>query len=597
MTVRRRRDKRIWYVLTIAFVAVGFFSFLTQREEKAEVEAASLDAFDAGYIISDYQMKNYQSMTEAKIQEFLTKKNGCKNTDVGLYNELSGKYSTIHWHFSGGHFVCLSEELFGDGIKYGEDLNAGEGETAAHIIWQAAQDYKINPQVLIVLLEKEQGLITDPYPHSGQYRSATGYGCPDTAPCNEKYYGFKNQVRKAAELFKAVLDGGWTNYPLGQNYIQYNPSASCGGSMVNVRNLATSALYRYTPYQPNAAALAAGYGTAECGAYGNRNFYLYFQDWFGGIVEEGSAVAESEDVAEVAQATIEDGLYVITSTKNKKVIDIKNGVTKTSTSGEITLWDKKGIYDDTTNQVFAIKYDKATGYYKILNNLSRIALDVKDGKNTIGTPVIVWSQNSGCNQNWIIKEVENGYSILSACSKMALTVSGEQIVIDANNKTIDQKWTFEKVTAKEILKGDYKIIPNGDTKLSLDISGGVSENTNMGEAIIYNFKAGDDLNQTFTIKKDEDSDFYYIYNPTTNLYLDVADNSMSDNAKVIFWPLNGGCNQKWAINKINNFYLITSSCTKKALDVRDGLIKNMSDIIMYRNHGEINQQWIIKEIK
>ncbi|MBP5512988.1 RICIN domain-containing protein [Candidatus Saccharibacteria bacterium] len=597
MTVRRRRDKRIWYVLTIAFVAVGFFSFLTQREEKAEVEAASLDAFDAGYIISDYQMKNYQSMTEAKIQEFLTKKNGCKNTDVGLYNELSGKYSTIHWHFSGGHFVCLSEELFGDGIKYGEDLSAGEGETAAHIIWQAAQDYKINPQVLIVLLEKEQGLITDPYPHSGQYRSATGYGCPDTAPCNEKYYGFKNQVRKAAELFKAVLDGGWTNYPLGQNYIQYNPSASCGGSMVNVRNLATSALYRYTPYQPNAAALAAGYGTAECGAYGNRNFYLYFQDWFGGIVEEGSAVAESEDVAEVAQATIEDGLYVITSTKNKKVIDIKNGVTKTSTSGEITLWDKKGIYDDTTNQVFAIKYDKATGYYKILNNLSRIALDVKDGKNTIGTPVIVWSQNSGCNQNWIIKEVENGYSILSACSKMALTVSGEQIVIDANNKTIDQKWTFEKVTAKEILKGDYKIIPNGDTKLSLDISGGVSENTNMGEAIIYNFKTGDDLNQTFTIKKDEDSDFYYIYNPTTNLYLDVADNSINDNAKVIFWPLNGGCNQKWAINKINNFYLITSSCTKKALDVRDGLIKNMSDIIMYRNHGGINQQWIIKKIK
>ena len=597
MTVRRRRDKRIWYVLTIAFVAVGFFSFLTQREEKAEVEAASLDAFDAGYIISDYQMKNYQSMTEAKIQEFLTKKNGCKNTDVGLYNELSGKYSTIHWHFSGGHFVCLSEELFGDGIKYGEDLSAGEGETAAHIIWQAAQDYKINPQVLIVLLEKEQGLITDPYPHSGQYRSATGYGCPDTAPCNEKYYGFKNQVRKAAELFKAVLDGGWTNYPLGQNYIQYNPSASCGGSMVNVRNLATSALYRYTPYQPNAAALAAGYGTAECGAYGNRNFYLYFQDWFGGIVAEGSAVAESEDVAGVAQATIEDGLYVITSTKNKKVIDIKNGVTKTSTSGEITLWDKKGIYDDTTNQVFAIKYDKATGYYKILNNLSRIALDVKDGKNTIGTPVIVWSQNSGCNQNWIIKEVENGYSILSACSKMALTVSGEQIVIDANNKTIDQKWTFEKVTAKEILKGDYKIIPNGNTKLSLDISGGVSENTNMGEAIIYNFKTGDDLNQTFTIKKDEDSDFYYIYNPTTNLYLDVADNSINDNAKVIFWPLNDGCNQKWAINKINNFYLITSSCTKKALDVRDGLIKNMSDIIMYRNHGGINQQWIIKKIK
>ena len=283
---RRRRDKRIWYILTIVFVAVGFFSFLTQREDTKEVEAASLDKFKAGYIISDYQMRNYNSMTEEQIQSFLTKKNGCKNKDSGLYEDLSGRYSTIHWHFSDGHFVCLSEELFGDGIKYGEDLKKGEGETAAHIIWQAAQDFKINPQVLIVLLEKEQSLITDTYPHSGQYRSATGYGCPDTAPCNEQYYGFKNQVRKAAELFSVVLDGGWTNYPLGNNYIQYNPSASCGGSTVKIENLATSALYRYTPYQPNAAALAAGYGTAECGAYGNRNFYLYFEDWFGGIVDE-----------------------------------------------------------------------------------------------------------------------------------------------------------------------------------------------------------------------------------------------------------------------------------------------------------------------
>ncbi|HPF31067.1 MAG TPA: hypothetical protein PLO25_02040, partial [Candidatus Saccharibacteria bacterium] len=32
---------------------------------------------------------------------------------------------------------------------------------------------------------------------------------------------------------------------------------------------------------PNQATLDAGYGSAYCGAYGNRNFYLYFTDWFG----------------------------------------------------------------------------------------------------------------------------------------------------------------------------------------------------------------------------------------------------------------------------------------------------------------------------
>lgn len=163
----------------------------------------------------------------------------------------------------------------------------GVGESAAHIIWQAAQDYRINPQVLTVMLQKETSLITDPIPNNGDYRRAMGYDCPDTAACSSRYYGFKNQVRNAAGLLRTVLDGEWTNYPVGNNYIAYNPNVACGGSVVNVRNRATSALYRYTLYQPNAGALAAGYGTAYCGAYGNRNFYLYFLDWFGDPKDEG----------------------------------------------------------------------------------------------------------------------------------------------------------------------------------------------------------------------------------------------------------------------------------------------------------------------
>ena len=280
----RRRSKRILYVGLGLFVAVFLFSFLMQKfKGDGAVDAASLAGFDPGYIISDWQMGNYNSMNEAEIQAFLTAKNPCGNRDYGLYQSMVSSYPSIKWHWDNGHFICISEERFGDGEVI------GSGDTAAHIIWQAAQDYRINPQVLIVLLQKEQGLITDDFPNSRQYRSATGYGCPDTAPCSTQYYGFKNQVRKAAAMFRTVLDGGWTNYPLGNNYIQYNPNAGCGGSVVNIRSLATSALYRYTPYQPNAGALAAGYGTAYCGAYGNRNFYLYFEDWFGGVTRDGSS--------------------------------------------------------------------------------------------------------------------------------------------------------------------------------------------------------------------------------------------------------------------------------------------------------------------
>ena len=295
-------------LLIFIFVFIATFSFLMLRDTK-ETSATSLANFKAGNIISDYVMSNYTSMSESEIQKFLESKVTCNNTDYSIVEKYTT--ATVKFHFKDSHFVCLPEETFGEGTKYGED--AKDGESAAHIIYQAAQEYKINPQVIIVLLQKEQGLITDNFPNSYQYRSATGYGCPDTAACDSKYYGFKNQVNNAARLFRAVLDGGWTNYPLGKNYIQYNPSSACGGSEVYIENLATSALYRYTPYQPNAAALAAGYGTAPCGAYGNRNFYLYFSDWFG----DSTATYTVSDSQKTAQTKIDDYYASLSSASEK----------------------------------------------------------------------------------------------------------------------------------------------------------------------------------------------------------------------------------------------------------------------------------------
>ncbi|MBQ6130443.1 hypothetical protein IJI72_02015 [Candidatus Saccharibacteria bacterium] len=264
--------------LSFLFAFVAAFAFLALKFPTFS-SAASLDNFHPGNIISDYTMSNVDTMSVSDIQHFLTEKGNCN--DTATYR--ADWYPSVHYHIENGHFVCLADERFAtSGTHYGDTLESGESsQTAAEIIYEVAHEYEINPQVLIVLLQKEQGLITDSWPNSTQYRSATGYGCPDTAACDSKYYGFKNQLKNAAALFRTVLDGGWTNYPLGENYIYYNPNRDCGGSVVNIENLATSSLYRYTPYQPNSAALAAGYGTVSCGAYGNRNFYLYFMDWFG----------------------------------------------------------------------------------------------------------------------------------------------------------------------------------------------------------------------------------------------------------------------------------------------------------------------------
>ena len=282
---RRHNKYRLALFIIFAFVFTSTLSFL--RVGNLELtDAASLAHFDPGNIITDYNMSRYNSMTEAEIQSFLKSKNKCNDTRT----YLAQQYSSYTYHIENGHFVCMADEKFDTTTGEPATKDSKSTETAAHIIYTVSQEYKINPQVLIVLLQKEQGLVTDTWPNYRQYRAATGYGCPDTAACDTKYYGLRNQISNAAKLFRTVLDGGWTNYPLGNNYIQYNPNAGCKGTTVNIKNLATSSLYRYTPYQPNQAALDAGYGTGDgCSAYGNRNFYLYFSDWFYDPTDDSTA--------------------------------------------------------------------------------------------------------------------------------------------------------------------------------------------------------------------------------------------------------------------------------------------------------------------
>lgn len=283
--IKNKRHLAVFAAVLVFVATVLIGSFIFIKSKKAN---ATLSGFSAGNIIDNATMSNKDSMSEAQIQSWLSSKNSCNNNNYANYVKYTAKGYTYIWVGAAndtGHFACISEEKFdSSGLP-----TSGDGQTAAQIIYQAAQDYDINPQVLIVLIQKESGLITDTWPNAGQYKSATGYDCPDTGACNGSF-GFIAQVRSAANLFHTVLTGGWTNYPVGSDYVLYNSNTSCGGSVITIQNLATSALYRYTPYQPNTAALAAGYGTGDsCSAYGNRNFYNYFTDWFGSTRVEGAA--------------------------------------------------------------------------------------------------------------------------------------------------------------------------------------------------------------------------------------------------------------------------------------------------------------------
>lgn len=231
------------------------------------LRTASGGSFSAGNIITNENFYNGSAMSESQIQSFLQKQVGsCKNSNC-LANY---KANTPNRSWSWGN--CAAYQ-------------GARNESAARIIYKVQRACNLSAKVILVTLQKEQSLLTNKAPTAGVMRKAMGYGCPDTDVCDSTYYGFFNQVFAAGRQLTWYGDpnGSFTWIKVGQvNSIRYHPSASCGSGNVRVQNRATSALYYYTPYQPNSAALSNMYGTGNsCSAYGNRNFWRMYRDWFG----------------------------------------------------------------------------------------------------------------------------------------------------------------------------------------------------------------------------------------------------------------------------------------------------------------------------
>jgi hypothetical protein len=271
----------------------------------------------------------------------------------------------------------------------GRPVPAGS-KSAAQIIYYYAQQYNINPQTLLTLLQKEQTLITDDWPWDIQYRSATGYGCPDGSPCDSQYYGFSNQVRWAARMYQAIGDNDpdwYSPYIKGTNFVYYNPNTGgCGGTNVSISNWSTASLYSYTPYQPNQAALNNLYGTGDgCSSYGNRNFWRLFNDWFGstelananivlsqplttstgggdGTVHVGDTVTASYEVKNTADISTYVGGLGICARLNGQFYDFGFADRNTlSPQGTTTITYSKTMDRSGTLSLFVCSYNESMG--------------------------------------------------------------------------------------------------------------------------------------------------------------------------------------------------------------------------------------------
>lgn len=273
-------------------------------------------AFTANNLMDDRVFDNANAMSATQIDVWLntnfpvsciSQNNGFSAADVTGYNKTQG-------------------------YLYGTAVSAGQ------VIYNAAQAYGINPQVLLTTLQKEQGLVSGTAGCGTlAYVGAMGYGCPDGGtihsyptegtPPTALYYlwgspvtsvsgtcvntaskvGFSEQVIHAAWLLAfnrqrsegntnwAIIKGSWDNsddppscylYSMTQGYrARSNSPTGCGGTQDNV------AIYYDGLYTIDSTSVHFDTGaTASLYVYtphfgGNQNFDNIFIGWFGSLYQ------------------------------------------------------------------------------------------------------------------------------------------------------------------------------------------------------------------------------------------------------------------------------------------------------------------------
>ncbi|WP_314146546.1 cell wall-binding repeat-containing protein [uncultured Leifsonia sp.] len=240
--------------------------------------------FLPGKLVSDPVFYNGSAWSQATIQNFL-------NSKVGTCKATTGP-------------TCLKSYTVKTTAKAADAMCSGytpdaAAENAARIVSKVAASCGINPVVLLVMVQKEQGLVTSSAPTQRMYDYATGWNCPDTT------LGCSTNTASTTGLFNQVYGSAWQfkRYGYGNDFswypvravtgIWYNTDSSCGKKQVFIENKATAALYYYTPYTPNAASLASYPGEGDsCSAYGIRNFWMLLNTWYGSSTAGGTAVTD-----------------------------------------------------------------------------------------------------------------------------------------------------------------------------------------------------------------------------------------------------------------------------------------------------------------
>lgn len=535
--------------------------------------AANAQNFNASYIISDSRFYDSNAMTAAEVQTFL-------NKEVPVcHPEYDSDPSSI---------VCLKDYKTSSVSKtadsYCAGYSGGKTQTAAQIIDGVARSCGVSQEVLLVLLQKENGLVTHTWPSPWRYKTAMGYGCPDTAACDTQYYGFFNQVYNAARQYKLYkAKPASYQYRVGSNNIYWSPTLSCGSSTVVIRNQATAGLYNYTPYQPNQAALKAGYGTGNsCSSYGNRNFYLYYYDWFGDPTTESGI-----DLTSKSAVNVPNGQYYINAAlAYTSGVDIPGGSKENKTQIQ--------LYKANQSNAQRFQFNRQTdGSYEIVNVNSGKALDVYAAEASNGAVVDQYTRNGSSAQRWFIRQADGGaYYLQSALGNFALNLkdttgsNGTAINISVPGAVRSQQFLLTSVVsvATDVSLRISSVINNSYV---MDVSGGSSLNG----APVQIYPSNNSTAQRFLFKWISNG-VYEIKNGSSGKLVEVAAGATQNKAPLQQYQSNGTQSQRWFVRDAGDgalsFYNLSSG---KYIDIPSANVAPAQQLDIYTGNGTKAQQW------
>ena len=296
----RRRLLALAVSLLLAMGLTGCSLGLKDAVQLVSNAGSGGTAWDAGNIISDEVFFAADTMAAADIQAFL-EKHGCVT---------QGCLSRMSYTWPGGT------------VAWCKPVPPGSG-TFALMLSIVSKACGINPQVALVMIVKESGGISkDPVP-----AALTGFACPDLPGggpnCSASAGGVWNQTWGMVQAFARLkVDPSRINYPVGVSKdILWNEAyTGCGASPVTPANTATAILYTYTPYQPNQASLDAFPGTGDkCSSYGNRNFFKYFNQYFGSTGGGRSTTGGAAVLANGVNVPVPNNQFVVEALRGKTI--------------------------------------------------------------------------------------------------------------------------------------------------------------------------------------------------------------------------------------------------------------------------------------